>query len=183
MLDREPSYEIEKPNPPSSEKGVVVFPKSSINFRVPGLTWSVRNSFNGGHRRRGRSYQLTLWSWMASFIDALIILGLNCLFVMLLAKLGKIPVQRSLFVQTFLWCSWIYMISLRGIYGSSIGEMACELRLGLPNEHLKPQYLFKVLVRSTAIVLTGVVTVPLLSIILDYDILGKFSGLRLYSLK
>lgn len=172
MLDPIRTPELERPLPPSEQKGDVVL----------GFSWAIRNSFNGGPSRRP-SYQVTLLSWMASFIDGLIVLGINCLFVIMVAKIGHIAIHKFLFIRTFFLSSWIYMFFLRTFFGGSIGERACDLRLGLPSDRKRPQYFLKVLVRSTVVVLSGLVVLPLLSVIIGHDIQGKISGLKLYSLK
>ncbi len=75
------------------------------------------------------------------------------------------------------------MISIRSLLGFTIGEWACDLRLGQPHERLRNNYVIKVMLRSSLILLTGVVTLPVLSLLLGRDLAGVLSGLRLFSLK
>ena len=78
---------------------------------------------------------------------------------------------------------WMYMVTTRFFLGSSLGEAACDLRLGRPQDRLSSNYFAKVVFRATLIVLTGVFVLPALSLIFGNDLPGKISGVRLFSLK
>lgn len=156
------------------------------------LTWDQMTSFNGGPRRQGS--RLILWSLMAVSIDTLILLSLSCLFLIAFAFIVHTPIGgvmrsagglglRQMFLPIFLVSCWTYMVVLRVFFGFSIGEWACDLRLGQPSQRRHPTYLFKVALRATVLVATGVVTLPLLSLILGHDLPGRLSGVRLISLK
>lgn len=74
------------------------------------------------------------------------------------------------------------MIFLRGFNGATIGEWTCSLRLGQPWQRLQSGYILKVLLRTTLIMATGIVTLPLLSLLFKRDLAGDISGLKIYSL-
>ncbi|MBO9667024.1 MAG: RDD family protein [Bdellovibrio sp.] len=151
--------------------------------------------FQGGPSRRRKGYRLALWSWMAAFVDALILLSMSCVFLVCFSMLMKAPVGALLkglfhteyrilfYVEVFAVCSWIYMVTMRVFMGASIGEWACDLRLGNPHERFESIYVLRVLLRATLILATGVVTLPLLSLLFGKDVAGSISGLRLLSLK
>lgn len=91
--------------------------------------------------------------------------------------------QPALFLEVLLLLGWIYLVTVRSILGFTLGEWACDLRLGQPHERLRSGYVFRVALRSSLIILTGIFTFPLLSLLLGKDIAGSVSGLRLFSLK
>ena len=151
--------------------------------------------FHGGRFARRKGYRLALWSWMASMIDALILLSVSCVFLLMFSWIMKNSMSGVLqniaqgqdrwilFVEIYALSAWIYLISVRGLTGFTLGEWACDLRLGQPHERLRASYVLRVMLRSSLIVMTGVITLPLLSLLFGRDIPGVFSGLRLFSLK
>lgn len=159
-----------------------------------GLSFEQGTGFHGGPSRR-KGARLALWSWLASFIDGLILIALSCVFMLMFSLMLNTPVghvlkglshsrhQMIFFAEVFVVFAWFYMITIRSLMGSTIGEWACDLRLGQPHERLHVSYVFKVALRSTLILITGIVTLPLLSVVSGKDLAGSLSGLRLFSLK
>ncbi len=150
--------------------------------------------FHGGSKKRS-GLKLALWTWLSATIDTCILISVSCFFIVLASFLMKTTPGSllSLFLKeqnavvsiatTFLAISWIYLVFMRAFMESTIGEMACDLRLGEPLQRLKLTYILKVMVRTTAIMLTGVVLLPLTSLLLSKDISGELSGLKMYSLE
>jgi hypothetical protein len=111
---------------------------------------------------------------------------MSCIFLMVFVKIIKTPITKGLledFTLIYIVGSWLYMITTRFFLGSSIGEAACDIRLGNPQERLSTWYFIRVVLRATIVVVTGVVLLPLLSLIFGRDIPGAVSGLKLFSLK
>lgn len=159
-----------------------------------GVAFDQGTGFQGGPSRR-QGYKLALWSWLASVIDALVLIAVSCVFMLMFSFIMKTSLgallgglthsqhQAIFFLEIFMVSSWLYMVALRTFMGSSIGEWACDLRLGQPHERLQNGYILKVILRSTLIFTTGVITLPLLSLLSGKDLAGVASGLRLFSLK
>lgn len=131
---------------------------------------------------------------MAVLIDSLILVSLSCFFLVSFAlivhshfgevfraflKMGTLKV----FATVFLTSAWLYLLTTRVFFGFSIGEWACDLRLGQPTERLKASYPLRVFIRSTLIVGTGLVPLPALSLLTGRDLAGKMSGVKLMSLR
>lgn len=164
-------------------------------FKSRDMNFSVGTGFQGGPSRKRKGYRLALWSLMASVIDGLILFAISCAFLVLFSLLMKTPANAviktffhsqshiMLLAELYAVSAWVYLIATRVLTGSSIGEWACNIRLGQPHERLETRYVLRVLKRSTLIVVTGVVTLPILSLILGGDLTGKLCGLRLFSLK
>lgn len=174
----------EKPNTPS----LPAYPESlkRIFRNRQNLEWEMGAGFHRGPTGRRRGYQLSLWSLVASVIDGLVLVAMSCLFMMVFVKITKIPISRGMasdFAVIYLVASWLYMITTRFFIGSSIGEAACDMRLGRPQERLSGSYFTKVIIRATLVLATGVVVLPLLSLIFGKDVPGYLSGLKLFSLK
>jgi hypothetical protein len=87
-----------------------------------------------------------------------------------------------MFAISFVFSFWVYLVTMRVFMGASLGEWSCQLRLGQPLQRIKPTYVLRVAARTTTLLLTGVVTIPLLSLFLKRDLLGEFTGIRIYSL-
>jgi hypothetical protein len=174
--------------------------EAPLPFKIEELFRSNKKQFEGtgfhsgpSRRRKGRAQ--ALWSFLAAFIDVLILISLSTVFLVAFSfvvqtsmggMLGKIfhhENQLALFGEVFLMSAWLYLISIRVLMGSSVGEWACELRLGQPHERLQARYGLRVALRTSLIVLTGVITLPLLSVIFGRDIPGLVSGLKLFSLR
>lgn len=150
------------------------------------LEWEMGTGFQGGPAGRRKRYRLAMWSIVASTIDALLLIGMSCVFLMVFVKIIKTPVTKGLledFAMIYVVGSWLYMITTRFFIGSSIGEAACDIRLGKPQERMSNWYFSKVVLRATLVVATGLVALPLLSLLFGRDIPGVLSGLRLFSLK
>lgn len=150
------------------------------------LEWEIGTGFHGGPIGRRKGYRLTMWSLMASAIDALLLIAMSCVFLMVFVKIIKTPVTKGLledFAMIYVIGSWLYMITTRFFIGSSIGEAACDIRLGKPQERMSSWYFLKVVLRATLVVATGLVVLPFLSLLFGRDIPGTLSGLKLFSLK
>lgn len=193
-LNREAPVPLREPQPePSRDENQQgphlgrLFPRQDYQFDSTG--------FQGGPSAKRKGYVLALWSWIASFIDLLILVSVSCAFLVsfsLVMKTSLEPLvkefyrnqhQGFLFFQVFILMTWLYSVTTRTFMGATVGEWACSLRLGKPHERLQSAYVLRVLLRSTLIVASGLVTLPLLSLLVGRDLAGKLSGLRLFSLK
>jgi hypothetical protein len=150
------------------------------------LQWEVNAGFHSGPNSRRKSYKLAMWSLAASVIDGLLLVAMNLVFMMVFIKIVRAPITSNVvfdFALIFVVGTWMYMITTRFFIGCSIGEAACDLRLGKPQERLSKLYFLKVLVRASLVTSTGLVLFPLLSLIFGKDLAGQVSGVQLFSLK
>lgn len=149
--------------------------------------------FQGGAQSRS-GLQLAFWSWMSAFIDTLVLTSISCFSLIMFSFLMKTPAREvfrsisieptvaQMFLLSFLFSFWAYMIMMRVFMGASLGEWSCQLRLGQPIQRIKPGYTLRVMARTTVLLLTGVVVLPFLSLIFKRDLLGDLTGIRIYSL-
>lgn len=159
------------------------------------LNFDRTNGFHGGPSARRKGYKLAIWSLLAACIDTLILISATSISILTFSFIVKASFgtllndvlhhqnKALLFGQVFFVCSWLYMISLRGLIGATIGEWSCDLRLGQPHERLQSGYILRVILRSTIIFLSGIVVLPLISLLIAKDMAGIASDLKLFSLK
>lgn len=149
--------------------------------------------FQSGSQNRS-GFKLVLWSWMSTLIDSLILISISCFCMILFSFLMKTsardlfkfasiePNLTKMFIVSFLFSFWAYLVVTRIFMGASLGEWSCQLRVGQPTQRMKSSYALRVIGRTTVILLTGVVLLPLLSLIFEKDLAGEISGVKLYSL-
>jgi hypothetical protein len=149
--------------------------------------------FRSGSKKRS-GFKLVLWSWMSTLIDSLILISISCFCMILFSILMKTsardvfkfisiePNITKMFFISFLFSFWAYLVVMRIFMGASLGEWSCQLRVGQPAQRLKRSYTLRVIGRTTLILLTGVVVLPLLSLIFESDIAGEITGVKIYSL-
>jgi len=196
--DRWPEFEDEVVEIPHSEPERVRLPRNKdiISKVVPQNKYNWDHvQFQGGPVRKRKGYALSLWAWIAAFIDGLILTSITCVFIIGFSMIMKSTVSETVFnvhrhsillkefAVVYLMAAWLYMITCRTLMSASLGEWACGLRLGQPHERFSTHYIFRVTLRATLILITGMVFLPLLSLIFGRDIPGDITGLKLYSLK
>lgn len=146
-----------------------------------------QTGFRSGPVSKRSGYSLAAWSLLAAFIDGLILISLSCVFLLVFSVVAKqiqLPlVATKIFVIIYLLCMCVYMTSLRVFAGHTIGEWACDLRLGQPHERIKARYAGQVVLRVALVMFTGLIAMPVLSLLFRKDIAGKLTGLHLFSLK
>jgi len=185
-----------KPQPaqPEIKRPLAEIKTSKINlFRRDNYFVEEAMGFHG-HSKKRSGLKLTFWSWMSAFIDGLILISISCFTIILFSILMKSQMLEVLkffmiepnivkmFVGAFVFSFWIYLIIMRIFMGASLGEWSCQLRLGQPTQRIKISYIFRVIARTSLILLTGVVTLPILSLICKRDLVGELTGLKVYSL-
>lgn len=191
--EMEPDFPYLPPTPRPTEKVEIGYFRNNFSYRD--IEFDKKNGFQGGPVSKRKAYQVTLWSFVALAIDALLLLASSCLFLICFSyvvKAGMSSLLRDLFVsqslgilfiQAYVVSAWAYMITLRLFMGSTVGEWACDLRLGQPHQRLQSGYVLRVMLRTSLILLTGLLPLPLLSLVFGVDVPGKISGVSLYSLK
>ena len=152
-----------------------------------------RVEFRSGAQNRS-GFKLAMWSWMSAFIDGLILVSISCFAMILFSFLMRTPARdvlkfisvepnvAKMFFCSFLFSFWAYLVMMRIFMGASLGEWTCQLRLGQPVQRIKASYYLRVIARTTLILLTGIIIIPILSLILKRDLVGELTGVRIYSL-
>lgn len=128
----------------------------------------------------------------AAIFDLLVICGLVCLFTgvvlavtqsditLVLENANSDVATRASLVVLVLAVIQLYMTLSRSFFGRTIGDWAFEQRLGDEEQLYTNSYPVKVFARGLAQILTGFVTLPILSLIFRRDIAYYLSGVRLF---
>lgn len=138
-------------------------------------------------------YKEVTSSFASAMIDAMIVLGLASLFVVTLVAITQIDIIRMLTSQElsrrvlielsllYVGVTLFYFMLSRGLFGSTLGDWAFDVQLGSEQERRHLGYPLQVIFRTFMIMVTGIVILPILSLIFGKDLGYYFSGLKLYS--
>lgn len=176
--------EIEIPRKPSDTE-VHIDPTPYLKSKVPQKIEDVGLAFRRGSSSRRPRWSLVAWSVMAGLIDLLIVtsfwsfalLGVMLAFRWTGVRLG-LQVDGPLMWAMIGQYSGYFLI-FRVFAGFTIGEWACGLRLGEPRHRLAEDYSLRVLGRFCIVAGTGFICLPVLSLILGFDVAGRLAGLPL----
>jgi hypothetical protein len=189
-------------NPDTNKPEIVEIPQKNKRdglsrdglFKRDNYFLERKTDFRSGPQSRS-GFNLALWSWMSALIDTLVLISISCFCLVLFSFLIKTPMGdvfkilslepniKEMFAISFVFSFWVYLVIMRVFMGASLGEWSCQLRLGQPLQRIKPTYVLRVAARTTTLLLTGVVTIPLISLLLKRDLLGELTGIYIYSLK
>lgn len=158
------------------------------------LDFSDENiGFHGGPQKKP-GLRLALWTWLSVTIDGLLLLALTSFSVVIFSILMKTSARHLIlevfsqprigvvFGFLFALIFWCYLIFMRVFNGATFGEQSCSLRLGQPMQRMQSNYILKVALRTTLIMITGVLPLPILSLFFKRDLAGDVSGVKIYSL-
>lgn len=128
----------------------------------------------------------------AFIFDGLVVAGLSSLFtgvVLAVTDVGLEAVIES--AQTDAWTMaslvllvlsvvQLYLILARSFFGATLGEWALDLSMGSPRQHQSAWFPIAIAWRSLLVMITGFVTLPVLSLLFRRDLAGWVSGVKLY---
>jgi len=132
------------------------------------------------------------YNWGSAIFDTLMVLGFSSIFaaaVFAVTDVGYTSVTELLQSETparvalgFLIFSVyeLYVIISRVFFGSTFGEWVFGIRVGKSEQQQRWWYPLAVAWRGVLVVITGVITLPVISTILKTDIAGLLSGIHLY---
>lgn len=132
-------------------------------------------------------------SFASAVIDSLLVLALASLFVVSLVAITGVDLfvmlsHNELSGRTmtelgllYVGVTLFYFMLSRGLFGSTLGDWAFDVQLGSEKERHHIMYPFQVIFRTLVIIVTGVITIPIVSAAFGKDIAYYFSGLKLYS--
>lgn len=170
-------------------------PLSEINFQIPKR--EIENRESVGTRRGASDSLIREWvpvsfSVAAAVLDAFIVLSLSMIFLVGLVSATQvdvlsvmtsaqrdIPAQISLLLL-YLAMSQMYLIISRSFAGTSVGEWTFDIQVGRTEQIPSATYPVRISVRSFVTLLTGVITLPVFSLLFRKDLAGAVSGVRLY---
>jgi len=125
-------------------------------------------------------------------IDAFTIIGLTNVFMAVLLVVTKVDVlfvlshpQTDILTKVSvglvtLSVSLFYLLVSRTFFAKTLGEWATDYQLGTIQQTFKMSYPLRVTMRALVTTITGIVVLPLLSLITRKDIVGILSGVKLH---
>lgn len=193
MFDREIENEIrrvprENPDIPSAPNSQEDSKSLDEFFRHRRPQDFQSTNFHGG-ARGGIGHRLVAWSFIAALIDGLIMISTTCFLVFAAGLIARY--QMEVVVYTFQQAHWkylflaevilcfFYLTIARSFLGFTIGEWACGLRLGALKQRLHRFYSLRVIARTLITFVTGIVSLPILSLLVGRDLAGWIVGLPL----
>ncbi len=173
----------------------------SLNHRTliqPNEISQLDAVFHRGPRKRS-GLTLTGWILLSAVVDHLVIIFKSIVFILLASVIFKLINNKEIliffnelfnlhnrvttFSAIYFLISMVYFISFRVLMSATIGEWSCGLRIGQPSERRQINYVFKILFRVLLITVSGIVTLPVLSLIFKKDLAGQLTKASIYTLK
>ena len=139
---------------------------------------------------QGPIYRHSSPDFSSFILDGMLVVAgtLSCLIVLLmvtkvdlfaaLTQSSDMGVYASL-VCLFAGITWIYLVMNRVFMGFTPGEWVFDQRVGLPQKFGGFEYSLRILFRASLVILTGIFTLPILSVIFRQDFAGMISGASL----
>lgn len=178
-------------NPPLSKK-----PESSSTVDEILKTLNEKRSFDFSEKTKLNEpapivYKKSTWDISASLLDTMLVTAATLLCLIILLLVTKVDLFANLYnpdsqgmvywslVALVASIAWIYLVGHRVFLGCTPGEWVFDQRLGKPEEFGTSEYALKAILRSTLVLMTGLIVFPLISLFMNQDYLGKLLGLEL----
>lgn len=189
-----PILEREVPQIKNQIKNEISYPDSVVR---PTIKTSVSHHQAHGKRRgsadsHSARLQPAVFSFSAAILDTMMVLAVALMFLITLllvtgVKLAMVfkGVQTDLMTQASMFLLYIsvlqlYVIISRSFFGKTLGEWTFEYQMGDDKQIQSAMYPILVLWRSLVVMATGVVILPLLSVVFRRDLASFLTGLQFY---
>lgn len=136
-------------------------------------------------------FQKTTWDFAAVMLDVMLVVASNLMCLIILMFTTHVDLFSNLFnpdsagmiyksiAALVLGTTWIYLVVNRIFLGCTPGEWVFDQRIGFPKDTGSAMYSLKIVLRSTLIVVTGLIFFPLASALMNEDILGTWMDLQM----
>ena len=128
----------------------------------------------------------------AGILDAMVVTGVATILLVAILAITKVnlvalltnaqtdgPTQIHL-ALLFIAVLQLYLLTARSFFGASLGEWAFDMQLGTEEDQRATVYPLLVAWRTILVTVTGLVTMPVLSVIFRRDLLSYLTRLHLY---
>ena len=141
------------------------------------------------------AYQPIATALFAALFDGVVALTLSILFLVAMMMVIEVDLMAMLLnaeTQFFAQMSFaflyfailqLYMVVTRSIAHSTVGEWAFDVHLAQRNGETSTMFPLRVVWRSMVMVATGMIVLPLLSLIFRRDLAAYLTGTQLFQLK
>ncbi len=178
-----PSKNPTKPTSQEIDKLVETFKQPHLDFNNPQKLTNVAKPIEP---------QAVKWDFSPFIIDLMMVLAMFLFAFVVSMAITEVDIynfmaninlaaENNLVIPSILLIMMFSYLTLCRIFtGATLGEFVFDLQLGTTGDYFNYNYSLKLLYRTVIILLTGVILLPLLSMILRNDIAGKISKLNLY---
>lgn len=149
-------------------------------------------SRRSAHDSKGGSLRPASISISSTILDFVVVVALSLVFLVSLLSVTKIEIlsiafnlqsdgatQLSLGIL-FIAIMQMYVVVSRSFFGRTLGEWTFDFQMGDDQQQRSGFYPLLVAWRSFLIVLTGLIILPLLSLVFRRDLTARLCGLQLY---
>lgn len=186
-------------NTPLPRKGEKTVPKSVQNadvidqvvksFRQPKIEFNEKAQLTKDLDKR--SQNRTAWSVFPFIVDGMMIVALSLMGLIVTLSTTQVDFVRNLthkntdpmffvaLASILVGMGVIYLVITRGFMGSSFGEIVFDVQTGNDIERQHPLYPIRVIGRAGINVITGVIFLPLISMLFRRDFAGQMTGTAL----
>lgn len=183
-----------KINVPTIEDDSIAKAQSAVNQILKNLNHKKQQDDLLLKNKKTLSWKNGTASITAAFLDSMLVLAFFLMTLIALISVTKIDLMTNLknpgdnygvWIATgllFVLSVFSYMSLFRAYMTYTLGEWAFDQRCGSDLEITSRSYGLKVTLRNLIIVLTGFITLPLISWIIKKDIAGDLSGAHIQKL-
>lgn len=136
-------------------------------------------------------YKASLQNISVFILDAMLVLAATLLCMIVVLSVTKVDISAAfltsessamIYLATFALfalVSFVYLAGHRVFMGATPGEWAYDQRIGRPEQMGTASYALSVIARSAVVVITGIILLPLISIIARRDFVGALSNTQI----
>lgn len=168
-------------------------PIENISFQIPNERIEDKaGTRRGAHDNPTSPLKPVSVSFASMLLDSAVVLALSLLFLVSLVLVTGVNLtavvsssQTEFATQLSMIVLYVavfemYVIILRSFFGRTVGEWTFELQMGRDEQIAKANYPALVLWRTLLSLLTGILLLPILSLLFGRDLAATFTGLQLY---
>lgn len=158
----------------------------------PGAVSNVGMRRGAADSPKSKALEAATMSLPSAFLDFIIVMALAIVFLVALLMVTKVDLNvvlknlnRDLMTQLSLGIMFIavmqmYVVIARSFFGRTLGEWTFDLQVGKDAEQTTESYPLRVAFRSLLTTMTGLILLPVISVLVRRDIAGSLSGVKLY---
>lgn len=179
-------------NIPTIEDDSIAKAQTAVNEILKNLNQKRQIDFLNDTERMNVELRKSRPLFAAAGLDAMLIVAAFLMSMIAMLSITKVDLFLNLshpetsgliYVATgmlFIGVSFIYMVVNRAFLGYTPGEWAYDQCLGQPIEMQNISYIPRLVFRTVLVIVTGFITMPLLSVLMNKDVAGQITGTILY---
>ncbi len=179
-------------NIPSIEDDSIAKAQTAVNEILKNLNQKRQIDFLNETERMNIELRKSRPLFAAAGLDAMLIVAAFLMSMIAMLSITKVDLFLNLshpetsgliYVATgmlFIGVTFIYMIVNRAFLGYTPGEWAYDQRCGQVIDMHDLSYIPRLVLRTVLVIVTGFITMPLLSSLMNKDVAGQITGTNLY---